>query len=243
MKVDVAYICVTDGPGTLHRITRFVATHHAFQAGAEHRLVPIFNGAINSDGNTVAIHENLTNPFMSLNHSFFNRTNEGWDIGGYREAAHTVCKDADIMVCFGESVYFHRAGWLEHLVKAWEKFGPGMYGTLASFILRPHIQTTAFVTSPELLRKFPRKISTKDDRYEFEHGRHSFMSWLKLQQMPVKLVTFDGVYDEPMWRMPQNIIWKGDQSNCLVWCNHTDHYTHLTPTAKRNWQQVADRRR
>ena len=23
-----------------------------------------------------------------------------------------------------------------------------------------------------------------------------------------------------MWRMPNNILWRGDQSNTLTWCNH-----------------------
>jgi hypothetical protein len=142
------------------------------------------------------------------------------------------------MVCLGQSVHFHRHGWLERIVRAWEQFGPGMYGFLSSFLVRPHLQTTAFATSPQFLQDYPVKVVTKADRYEFEHGRFSFMNRLEVRRKPVKLVTFDGVYSKPMWRSPNNILWKGDQSNCLVWCNHTEDYAKATQKTKDFWQKA-----
>lgn len=231
MKVDVAYTCVTEGSGSLLYATRFVSTYHAFSPGYENRIVPIFNG-----GPPPLV---LTLPFESFRHQFFTRSNDGWDIGGYIEAAHGPCADADIMVCFGQSVHFHRHGWLEKIVWAWERFGPGMYGFLSSNLVRPHLQTTAFATSPKFLREYPNKVVTKADRYEFEHGKQSFMNRLEIMGRPIRLVTFDGVYSKGMWRLPRNILWKGDQSNCLVWCNHTENYSKQTPKTRAFWENAA----
>lgn len=230
MKVDVAYTCVTEGSGSLLYATRFVSTYHAYDPCYKNRLVPIFNG-----GPPPLV---LTLPFESFPHQFFVRSNEGWDIGGYIEAAHGPCADCDIMACFGESVHFHRHGWLEKITQAWEEFGPGMYGFLSSNLVRPHLQTTAFATSPKLLREFPRKIVDKKDRYGFEHGRWSFMNWVELKGLPIRLVTFDGVYSRNLWRFPANINWKGNQENCLVWCNHTENYTKQTLKTKAFWENA-----
>ena len=120
-----------------------------------------------------------------------------------------------------------------------EEFGPGIYGMLASNLVRPHLQTTAFVTSPKLLREFPRKVVTKKDRYEFEHGRWSFMNWVELKGLPIRLVTFDGSYSKNFWRFPENINWKGNQGNCLVWCNHTDNYSKQDKKSKAFWESAA----
>ena len=168
MKVDVAYTCVIGGAATLLYATRFASTHDAFDGGYPHRVVPICNGG------PPPLTVNFI--FEHLKPYFFQRSNDGWDIGGYREAAYGPCADADIMVCFGQSVHFHRPGWLEKIVQAWETFGPGMYGFLSSNLVRPHIQTTAFATSPKFLREYPNKVLTKADRYQFEHGSRSFMN-------------------------------------------------------------------
>lgn len=231
MKIDVVYTCVSGGAGTLHYISRFVATRHAYAPGADHRVIPVYNGK-----NPPLV---ITLPFSGINGTRLIRENDGWDIGGYIEAAKTVCQDSDIMVCLGESVYFHRHGWLEKIDWAWKQNGPGMYGMLSSNLVRPHLQTTAFVTSPRFLREYPQKVITKEDRYGFEHGSHSFMNWIERRGYPVRLVTFDGTYSKEFWRFPNNINWKGDQSNCLVWCNHTDNYLKAPKSTKDFWEKAA----
>jgi len=227
VKVDICYIVVSGGSKTLHYATRFIASHHAYPPIEEHRLLAICNGGtISSDLKAVFPGSRIV------------RSNDGYDIGGYIDAANGVCSDSDLMVCLGESVHFHRAGWLIPIVSAWKSFGPGMYGMLSSNLVRPHLQTTAFATSPKFLREFPRKIVTKDDRYGFEHGQHSFMNWLEMRGYPVNLVTFDGVYSKDFWRTPQNINWTGDQSNCLVWCNHTDNYVKQGQKTQQFWEKA-----
>ena len=232
MKIDVVYTCVTEGERTLSHITKFIATHHVYPGNEEHRVVPVFNGG------PAKLVQSI--PFSGLNHSILTRSNEGWDIGGYIEAAHTVCSDADIMVCFGESVYFHRAGWLSPIVEAWKVNGEGMYGAFGSNVVRPHLQTTAFITSPRLLREYPMHVSTKKDRYEFEHGKRSFMSFVESKSLPVSMVTFEGCFRKHTWRIPRNVIWSGDQSSCLVWCNHSDNYLKSNPRTRELWKRFAD---
>jgi len=236
MKVDIAYTCVSEGTATLFYITRFASTLHAFPAGSEFRLVPTFNGGEPKSAT-------LKIPFVAFPSELFYRWNDGWDIGGYIEAAHKVSSDADVMVCLGQSVYFHRWNWLAHIIKAWEQFGEGMYGILSSFIVRPHFQTTAFVTSPRLLREYPHKVTTKAERYEFEHGKNSFLRWVEFKGLPARLVTWDGTYSVQSSRLPNNIIWKGDQSNCLVWCNHTENYVKADPRARALWGKLANGQR
>lgn len=232
MKVDVVYTCVPDGVATLSHITKFIATHHAYPGGFDHRVVPIFNG-----GNPSTVQKI---PFSGLDHCFLERpSNIGWDIGGYIEAAKTVCADSDIMVCFGESVYFHHPGWLSRIVDSWKKFGEGIYGAFGSNVIRPHLQTTAFFTSPRLLRLYPMNVSTKKDRYEFEHGKRSFMSFVEGMRLAVGMVTFDGCYAKHMWRVPRGVVWDGDQRNCLVWCNHTDRYFRSEQKTKDVWNKLA----
>lgn len=232
MKVDVVYTCVPDGVATLSHITKFIATRHVYPGGFEHRVVPVFNGGSPATAQKI--------PFSGLDHCFLERpSNIGWDIGGYIEAAKTVCVDSDIMVCFGESVYFHRPGWLKAIVNAWEKHGEGIYGAFGSNVVRPHLQTTAFATSPQLLRIYPLNVSTKKDRYEFEHGKRSFMSFVETMGKQAMMVAFDGAYQKHSWRIPRNVIWSGDQSNCLVWCNHTDRYLKSPPRTRELWNKIA----
>jgi len=97
----------------------------------------------------------------------------GYDVSAYIDAARGPCRDYDIMLCLGESAYFHRAGWLKRFVDAWQKIGPGMYGAFSSNAVRGHLNTTGFCCPPKILAEYPCKIRTKDDRYQFEHGAQS----------------------------------------------------------------------
>lgn len=68
--------------------------------------------------------------------------------------------------------------------------------------------------------------------------------WIRVQKAgsPAMLVTWDGVYTYDQWREPENILWRGDQSNCLVWCNHTLRYMLAPTQTKINWEAGADGR-
>lgn len=165
------------------------------------------------------------------------RSNDGWDIGAYLELSRD--RPEDLLVCLGESVHLHRRGWLERIAQAWSKSGPGFYGTLASFMFRPHLNTSAFACTPALLAEHP-KVFTKAERYDFEHGHSSMWNKVAWKGLPTKLVTWDGEYDPSDWRKPKNGLWNGDQSNCLVYCNHTDRYVSSNAATRAAWSRGAD---
>lgn len=232
MKIAVCYIAVTNGPLTEDYSARFVTTFHEYPPGIDCDVLVICNGGPLPTTTTIL--------FSDMNARMFPRSNEGWDIGGYIEAASKAVTNYDMMLCCGESVYFHRPGWLKRLVQAWEKYGPGMYGSLSSNLVRGHLNTTGFCCPPKELLRYPKAVSTREDRYEFEHGKESLWRRMAFRGLPVRLVTWDGDWEPRGWRCPNNILWRGNQTNCLIWCQHTDRYEKANVTTKMKWARGAD---
>lgn len=231
MKIAVCYIAVTHGGMTRDYCARFVTTYHEFPAGAPHELVVLCNGG--------PLPLDITILFSGSDAKMFVRENDpGFDISAYMDFARQT--DADIMVCLGESVYFHRKGWLLRLVEAWGKYGPGMYGPFSSNNVRSHLGTTAFCCHPSMLLSYPFLVRSGPARYEFEHGDGALWRRLARRNIPVRLVTWDGEWEPRYWRMPPNIMYRGNQSNCLMWCNHSDGFANATPRRKASWAATAD---
>lgn len=230
VKILLAYIAVSAGPKTADYCSRFVATYLEYPPEMPHETIVVCNGG--------PLPRDVALQFDTLRCSFLPRVNDpGWDISAYQHIAHNF--DCDMLLCFGESVYFHRPGWLKKLVEAWEMHGPGMYGLFSSNLVRTHLNTTAFVTAARPLRNYPRP-NNRADRYNFEHGEHAYWRYVKSLEMPVKLVTWDGVWDPIQWRAPRNILWRETQNNCLAFCSHTDHYFAANTKTKRRWERWID---
>lgn len=160
--------------------------------------------------------------FSPLNPRFVEHDNSGQDIGLFQMLA--ITSQADMMACYGESAYFHREGWLLRMVEAWKRNGPGLYASNTSNQVRPHVQTSGFACPVMLIREYPVKVNTKADRYAFEHGENCITHQAVRSGFPVMLVTWGGEYNATIWRQPENVYRKGDQSNCLCFNNHTDGY-------------------
>lgn len=230
MKIVLAYIVVTHGPIAFDLASRFVGTYIAFPPGVEHETVIVCNGG--------PLAPDLALLFSPLRCELLPRANDGgYDISGYQDVARLF--PSDMQVCFGESVYFFQAGWLQRLAFAWTAYGEGMYGCYSSNLIRAHLNTTAFATAPKFLRGYP-LVRNQSARYEFEHGKMSL--WRRLEQFkaPTKLVTWDGVWNPRQWRQPSNILNRGDQSNCLVWSVHTDRYRAADLPTKISWAKASD---
>lgn len=234
VKIVLCYICVTHGVNTEHFASRFVATYLAFPPGVEHRTIIACNGG--------PLKTEMGLLFASLpSVEFFPRENDGgWDISAYLAAARGPCANDDMMVCLGESVYFHRAGWLKRMVDAWAEHGPGMYGFFASHVIRAHLNTSAFCITPKALRAYPHPVRNKGERYEYEHGPGAFWRSCMINGMPVRFVTWDGIWLPTQWRAPNNILSRGDQSNLLCWCNHTENYFNADAATKNLWARLSD---
>lgn len=230
MKIVIGYVAVTNGPHTADLISRFVGSYLVCPPGLPHELIVLCNGG------PLPMEQGLM--LDAIGARFMPRVNDpGWDISAFQDLAKST--DADILVCFGESVYFHRPNWLNHIVHAWNQHGEGMYGFFSSHLLRPHLNTTAFATAPKFLRQYA-AVKSHPARYEFEHGENSFWRALHAWGVPVRLVTWDGSWQAGQWRYPKNILWRGTQENCLVFCNHTDRYSAASVQVKANWARGAD---
>jgi len=228
--IHVVYIAVSGGPLTHDYCARFVGSYLANPPGATNRVIVVCNGG--------ALPLETQMLFLPLNATFLLRKNDpSWDIGGYMDAALQF--QGKFLFCCGETVYFHREGWLARMAEAWEKYGNGMYGSFSSNLVRTHLNTTAFACDSASLLSYPRPMS-RADRYNFEHGSDAL--WLRLHKhgKPVKLVTWNGVWEPVHWRLPMDIMWRGNQSNCLSFCSHTDRYRAATPTIQRQWSAWAD---
>jgi hypothetical protein len=233
MTPCVAYTCVSQGPISHEYAAHFVATWMEFPPGVPTDLMVICNGG--------PLRTELALIFSPLAARFFPRVNDGGrDITGYQDAATGPLKDRECVLWAGESVYFHRAGWMARFVEVWQRIGPGLYGPFSSNALNPHLNSTCFCCEPGMLRRWPDRPRNKADRYAFEHGRKPFWRFVQGMGYPVRLVTWDGDWSPRLWREPPNILWKGTQENVLVYCNHTQRYFEASETTKARWSKLAD---
>lgn len=227
----LAYIALSGGPLTHDLCSRFVGSYLANPPGVDCHLIVVCNNG------PLPLETELL--FLPLNASFLIRENDpSFDIGGYMDVAKQF--KGEFLFCCGESVYFHKPGWLAKIAEVWQQCGPGMYGPFASNLVRPHLNTTCFACSPQALLSYPKPTNRKE-RYELEHGENALWRRLHRQGKPVRLVTWNGAWKPEHWRLPKNGLWNGDQSNCLVWANHTDRYRAAKPDTKMKWAAWADR--
>ena len=221
------------GPISDQYASRFTATFHEYPPGHDADLMVICQGG--------PVSTELAMIFAPLNPLCYPRSNDpGWDVSAFQDASRGPCADYDAVLWLGESNYFHKAGWLKRLVEAWKKHGEGMYGPFSSNLVRAHLNTTAFMCSPAILRRYPYRAVDRAGRYEFEHGSNGLWRRAERAGFPVMMVTWDGEWSPRMWRVPDNILWRGDQSNCLMWCSHTDNWHHQPEPEKSKWSNLAD---
>jgi len=234
LRIVLAYICVSRAERSADLAARFVSSYLEFPPGVNHESLVICNGGVPPTALGL-IFSSLPWPRL-----WPRQNDSGWDVSGFMHAAQTICSSYDLMLCLGESVYFHRAGWLKRLVEAWEESGPGMYGPFGSFCRRAHLQTTAFCVAPEMFNWYREPVRGKKARYDFEHGENAFWRMIQGRGKPVRMVTWDGVWKPREWRFPENILWRGDQSNCLLRSNHTDNWDQAQQARKTRWSTCAD---
>lgn len=243
MKVCLVYVfpCLAD-EHHVELAIRFITTYREHPAGMEHELVVVCNGNHHYEplvwrGDRVWSAKDLF--YFIPNTCFFYHDNTGHDIGAYQHVARHI--DADIMVCLGQSVYFHRDGWLKRWSAGWESYGPGMYGVFSSHETSQHLNTSAFAVPPRFFKRYyPETVSSHDQRYAFENSKGAFWKRVNVGGNPVCLVTWDGIWAPGNWRRPPNIFRRGDQSNCLVWCNHVDAYFHADENRKAYLRAISD---
>ena len=213
MRVALTYVYPLIGSEHYFNLAvRFLKTYYENPPGLDHDSIIVCNG--NPPDEQAAF------LFGSMpNAHFLHHDNSGLDCGAYQCAARN--HECDLMVFFGASTYFKRAGWLKRMVEAYQQNGDGLYGTMGNRGVRPlgvhpHIRTTAFWTSRNLFLSYPHLISRADQRYGFEHGPDCLTSWMYKQRKRVMVVGWSGCYEQALWDSTPNGYHRGDQSDILA---------------------------
>lgn len=189
MRVVIAYCYPSLNRNTYDPMARrFVQTYQDHPPGVlPHEIHVLVNGQV---------HAGIEKLFSPLPVQLLQHDNSGKDVGAYQMAAARI--PCDLMVCLGSPLHFHKDGWLDRIIRVYEDNGPGLYGAWGFRQPKPHIRTTAFWITPELLQSYPHPVANHD-RYEFEHGRNSITAWVGHLGFPRLVVTWDGVYHQPEW--------------------------------------------
>ena len=232
LKITVLYIAVTNGGNIDAYAPQFARTYLEHPADFPHKLIVVCNGGTLTDRRKEF--------FKGTGCLFWEReSNSGWDVGAYLEWAKRHAEPDEIILCLGESVHFHRRGWLQRIAQSRLEYGTGMYGLFSSHMVRAHLNTTGFAADARLLAKYP-DVFVGDQRYLFEHGYECFWKRISAGGHTAALVTWDGIYFPGEWRDPANIMHRGNQGNLLAWCNHTERWATADPGTKALWSQQSD---
>lgn len=211
LKVAVVYVWPAGGVHWDQNAIMFAASYAVNPPGYPHDLYIVTNGSID-DGK-------LKQTFDGIPHKLFSHDNSGWDIGAFQHAAASI--PCDLMVFFGNTAYIKRPGWLDRMISAYLKFGPGLYGTMGHrgdhrFDVAPHIRTTGFWMPRDLFNAYPFKVTRKEQRYQFEHGPNCLTSWVCQMGLKVWVVTWTGEFGMAQWDSIPNGYHRGDQSDLLA---------------------------
>jgi len=170
---------------------RFASTLLSFPAGKyAYELHVVCNGASPTDNDRA--------PFNGIPATFHRYSNIGWDIGAFQWAASEI--HCDMMVCLGAPIHFYRPNWLDRMVDGFIDSGGGLCGIIGYIYPNLHIRTTAFWFPPVLLDSYPLAVgSSKESRYQFEHGNHSFTRHVLASGFQCSMVTWNGIYEADSW--------------------------------------------
>jgi hypothetical protein len=229
----VCFVRVVGKPQYDEGARRWLDSYVKHRPGMEHEVV-IINRYKKPEFDT---HD----PFLIFNQTLY--AGNGWDCGAWKWAARNV--EAPFLVCFNSSCVIQGHGWLERLVLAAERHGPGVYGPLTSNEIAPHIRTPCMAFHPEVVNAYPKEVESRDDTYRYEScgypdGTPNVTMWARQNGYQTRLVTWDADYDMPDWRTPPNIFRRGDQSNLMVWDRHVEAYAASDAEGKARLERLAD---
>ncbi len=172
---------------------RFAQAYCEFPPGeTEHELLVVVNGGGGATPRQRALFDPLVPRFVT-------HDNTGKDLGGYLKVALTF--PCDLLVCIGGPGRPCCAGWLDIIVQSVENNGPGVYGPWGFLEPRPHLKTTIFWISPQILASYPHPIANHT-RYEFEFGHDSIALYAQRLGFTAAQVTRTGVFPVEQFHVP-----------------------------------------
>ncbi len=140
---------VVTKPEYRHGEQRLLDSYLKFDAGHPHDLVIIDRCGDSPDDVAFAKHVRYDGG--------------GWDCGAWLWAARNI--QSELLFCFNSSTYLTGDGWLKKFVTAYETYGKGLYGPLASYEIIPHIRTPCFVFNPDALNQYPKECEDRESTY------------------------------------------------------------------------------
>ena len=213
MKIAIVFVYAGEVALRYENYTqRFLHSYHQNPPGCDHDTVVVLNGAKASS--------EITCMFSLLpNCRFIEHDGSGYDIGGYQLAARS--HECDMMVFFGGSTYFTRAGWLLRMAGAFQTHGNAQYGVNGNrgnldVKVWPHIRTTGFWMHPELMNSYPKIITRPEERHPFEHGSECFTEWVKKCGLKSWVVTWNRELLWEDWDSDPNGYHRGNQNSILA---------------------------
>lgn len=212
MQVTVIYIYPMAGEGRYGQLAlNFLESYRSNPPGYKHDTVVVANGA--------PITEDMRHMFGGLpGLILFEHDNSGYDIGAWQH----VCREipSEMVVFLGASTYFKGANWLKRMVEAVEAHGDAQYGTMGNLGnlqgVAPHIRTTAFWMFQSLFNSYPIAIIKAEQRYEFEHGRSCFTSWVQSIGLKSWVINWRSDLVWPHWNDSPNGFHRGNQMDLMV---------------------------
>lgn len=236
MKVEILYTYIVRGSEPENPVNfqiahqRFVDTYRAFKPSIPHVLRAVcYNGERDEPAERV---------FSGLNVEWSYYNGSGFDLGAYQAVGGTL--DSDFVVCFNSQIHFHRSGWLERFVTAFERHGEGVYGAMGSFENSPHLRGPCMAMPPKLLRQYPHRIDSRESAHRAESGDRNLTQWVISQGKPALMVTWDQALEQKDWRKPRGIFRRDNQENCIVWDRHTKYWEDAPPEEKAALARSAD---
>src|SRR3974390_734163 len=149
MKPLIVYVYA--GERYLDSAARFISCYNNFPPGEDHDSLIVCNCGP-ADGMVRALFGSLHNA------SFIQHDNSGYDMGAFQFASSI--QPPRIAVFFGATAFMQRAGWMKRVVESTQRRGLGIYGAMGNagderVRVFPHIRTTGFWLSTELLNRYP----------------------------------------------------------------------------------------
>lgn len=223
MKIVLTYIYVSkpsEGGDYSDVHDRFVRTYEMFRPKTDHKLLVICYGGDPKRAEMQRFGSQSSGFIGSL--AYYGG---GLDCGAAVFASQVI--DCDLLICCNSQIHFWRAGWMERLVAAFEKHGPGLYSPFGSYENTPHLRTPCLAFPPKLLRTFPFLVHNRTTANAFESGPNNVTQWVRQQGLPTVMVTWNEVLPQQAWRKPANCFRRGDQSDLLVFDRHSKLWSEL----------------
>ena len=187
------------------------------------------NGGLNDD-----MRRSVGFPFTEVKYD-----GKGWDIGAQQFCAQRLPLD-EWMVCFSSWAYFTFDGWLDRYVTAVETNGDALYGSLTSHEAAPHIRGSGYCLRVESYLQYPHLVNSRDASFKAEFGPDSLTNWFIKNKRGAFLVTREGIYSHDMFRVPDNIFRRGDQSALINRDKHSLIYDQADETERRRLAALSD---